>query len=274
MRATARADRPAPSRPRDLRVAVTTFQRPEVVDRLRAGLPVHGDGRRRERYFTDAYRWMSGEVARHTGRKRRRYPFWVWVRPRWTARQVCPFPTGTLCQAELCPHPLSVHNGEVQVELQIPAVELLSSDYELWHHCLNGTYLPTAAEWSTIEADCDADLPFGHPGTMSDFERRARVWLDRNGSPPSAGRWVDGHGRVDTAVLTGDLLDELRDSWRRCLLPDPIGDEVGPALIQGCVDHLAPGWVTRYRRYQPDPAGRRRLRPGPWCRLDRPDPDG
>lgn len=256
-------------------IAVTTFQRPEVISRLREGNTVHSDGRRREREFTDAYRWMAAELATYSGRPRIRYPFWVWVRPRWTARHVCPAPAGTACGPDLCNHPLRADAGEVQIDLRVPAAELLSSDHLLWHNCLNDSYLPSEEEWSAIEAAYDADLPVGDPRAISDFEWRARTWLDLHAARPAAGRWTNGHGAVRSSVLTGELRDELRASWRRCLLSTPPDHGVGPTTIQGCVDHLAPDWVTRYRRFLPDHADHRpRLRPGPWCRLDRPDPAG
>src|SRR5690242_12200595 len=97
--------------------------------------------------FGDAYVWMRGQMALHNPHYGGHWPWWAWVRPPCgharpdlRERQLYHngWPTGTPC---------------MRLELDVPDVEVLPSDFDMWHAVLNNSPLVSSdEEWDAIEA--------------------------------------------------------------------------------------------------------------------------
>lgn len=99
-------------------------------------------------FWEQPYRWMGEQMRQRLlpPAAAGRYPWWAWHR--WDRRSPRPdlrarwsnhwWPAGTLC---------------VRLELELPACEVLLSDFEAWHAVLNDHYLAfTEEEWDAWDA--------------------------------------------------------------------------------------------------------------------------
>ena len=116
------------------------------------------DGRRAPRDFRAAYRWMAEQMAACIGPPPRTgaWPLWAWAQWRGP-RQRRPDmqsdghqPRGTTC---------------FRLTLDLPEHQVLLSDFEDWHHVLNGWPLSASeAESDLFDEDLDAaGVPRGWP---------------------------------------------------------------------------------------------------------------
>lgn len=117
------------------------------------------DPARTDRDFRLAYDWMRGQMARRIPGYGGGYPWWAWIqwdpsrpRPDLRARANHYFAPGT---------------PSVRLELELPDVEVLPSDFELWHFVLNNGYLG----WSEAEDEWWDQLPSA---------QRSRAALERS----------------------------------------------------------------------------------------------
>ncbi len=152
---------------------------------LERGRVLVADGRRAIRDFRPAYRWMADQMAMRLGPppRRRAVPWWAWAR--WGgSRSGRP---DLRCSAHL---PRGTRGYRLTIEM--PAEEVLLSDFDDWHFVLNGSYLTLdEAEWDAFWAEMDAaghsaQWPYPEP-----FRTRAEAtWqrifdLDRTGRDPA-----------------------------------------------------------------------------------------
>jgi uncharacterized protein DUF3841 len=96
--------------------------------------------------FEDAYAWMRSQMALRLPHYGGHWPWWAWVhppcghlRPDLRERQLYHngWPEGTVC---------------MRLELDVPDVELLLSDFDMWHAVLNISPLVSSdEEWDAIE---------------------------------------------------------------------------------------------------------------------------
>lgn len=84
------------------------------------------DGRRVERTFRPAYRWMMRHMQLRLPNYRGGYPVWAWYAPKPDLRASALLPRGT---------------RGVRIEFEAPAHAMLLSNFDAWHCVLNGSYL-------------------------------------------------------------------------------------------------------------------------------------
>lgn len=142
------------------------------------------DGRRTSRDFRPAYRWMAEQMTARIGPPPRpgALPLWAWAqwlgankrRPdmRYSGHQ----PRGTSC---------------VRLAIEMPAPQILPSDFDDWHAVLNGWHLSQSeAEADAFEADlAAATVPWGWPYPEPFRSRVVASWnrifdLDRTSQDP------------------------------------------------------------------------------------------
>ncbi len=142
------------------------------------------DGRRTLRDFRPAYRWMAEQMTARIGPPPRpgSLPLWAWkqwlgphrLRPdlRCSGHQ----PRGT---------------ASVRLTLDVPDADVLLSDFDGWHHVLNGWHLAVSeAEADAFEGDlAAAGVPPGWPYPEPFRSRMVESWqrifdIDRTGLDP------------------------------------------------------------------------------------------
>lgn len=108
------------------------------------------DGRRIEHCHAPAYTWIAEEMGRRTDGPppaRVRYPLWAWKQ--WAG------PGRARPDLRAIRH--HYEGPFVRVEIELPGEHVLLSDYEAWHHVLNGWFLAASeAESDAFEADLKA----------------------------------------------------------------------------------------------------------------------
>lgn len=142
-----------------------------------------GYARRAWRHHLSAYRWMATQMVERIGRSpgRSSYPLWAWRswngKPRPDLRSGGHLPAGT---------------KGYRLAIDVPDEEVLLSDFELWHHVLNGWYLALAEEDSDAfeaalkEARAPIYAPYPEPfhsraveswEHIFDVDRASSEWL-------------------------------------------------------------------------------------------------
>jgi hypothetical protein len=121
-------------------VRIWTIQPAGLYETLKAKRVLLADGRRRDRMWDHAYRWMTDQMRRRLPPSRARFPWWGWYRWEGTRRARPDLRAGG--------HLRKGQRG-VRLELEIAAERVLLSDFEKWHFVLSNWYL------SEDEADDD-----------------------------------------------------------------------------------------------------------------------
>lgn len=163
-----------------------------------------------------AYRWMAKEMRRRLGAPPAgaTLPLWVWVRyegegrPRPDLRRSAHLERGA---------------EGVRLELEIPAEEMLISEFELWHYVLNDWYL----------AESEAE--------QAQFEQEAAargVALFRQ-KPP----------------LDPEIRKRMEESWQRVFrweseYPASLARPLPLRSLQGCVWQVLASQVRRIDRFR------------------------
>lgn len=117
-----------------------TIQPKAVADLLQRTGRFVCDGRRADRDFKHAYRWMAEQMAKRGMMKRLRSPVWAWYRFNHRG----PYARGPRiveCRAT-CP----LNEPFCRIKFDAPDNLVLLSDFDLWHAALNQMYLGTEEE--------------------------------------------------------------------------------------------------------------------------------
>ena len=119
-----------------------------------------GDGRRVDRFFKPAYRWLKEQMAVHITEYGGRYPIWFWThKPDFRQYRYWNYSKPGI--------PI------VLLECLVPEERVLLSDYESWHIPLNNGYLALdEAEWDAWYARCDA----GHITSEQAEQEKRESW--------------------------------------------------------------------------------------------------
>ena len=111
-----------------------SIQRIPAWDQLRATGVLRGSADHAIADFADAYGWMREQMARRIGPppEPEGYPVWAWCRYSGVRK---PKPDLRYCGY------LGKGEPGVRIEVECDAAGVLLSDFEHWHHVLNGWYL-------------------------------------------------------------------------------------------------------------------------------------
>ena len=96
-----------------------------------------GYARRADRYHLPAYAWMANQMLGRIGPPpgNSKYPVWAWHT--WYGTKACP---DLRFSAHLPPGTMGY-----RLTLDVPDDRVVLSDFNRWHYCLNGWYLPRSA---------------------------------------------------------------------------------------------------------------------------------
>jgi Domain of unknown function (DUF3841) len=118
-----------------------------LYDRLKAERVLYVDPTLTDEDFGDAYAWMRGQMALHIPGYGGHWPWWAWVRP------PCGCVRPDLRKRQLYHNGWPAGTACMRLELDVPDIELLLSDFDMWHAVLNNSPLVSSdEEWDTIEA--------------------------------------------------------------------------------------------------------------------------
>lgn len=167
------------------RLTLWTVQHESAVRRLEQTGVLKADGRRAERWYSDAYQWMRDQMRFRIGRAPLgiSYPLWAWKV--WKPDRLRPDLRAT-------GHLKSGTPGAL-LEFTCPADQVLLSDFDSWHCVLNETYLaPDEHEFETFYSAAESDpakvreswnrifdLNFGDPefwGPVDERRVQATLW--------------------------------------------------------------------------------------------------
>ncbi len=128
----------------DTMIRLWTIQTPLAWSLLQQHNSLSGDGRRADRYFRPAYRWLMEQMALRTTGYTGRFPIWFWTEKpdfrKYHFRNYCK-PGESMVLLECC----------------IPTERVLLSDYESWHSVLNNWHLAlTEKEADEFDARVDS----------------------------------------------------------------------------------------------------------------------
>lgn len=128
----------------DKSVKVWTIQTEAAYEELKAEGTLYGDWSRVDKDFKKAYYWLCHQMENRGMRLRGRPPIWAWQ-----------------TKPDLR-HNAHLEKGEkgVRLELEVPSVELLASNYSAWHCVLNDHYLTST--------DAETDKAFSDDGYTRD----------------------------------------------------------------------------------------------------------
>jgi len=121
-------------------VRLWTIQSHDAWENFNKTGALRADGRRVQRHDLDSYRWMMEQMQRRLPVYRGRFPVWAWYKPKPDLRGTGFLPPGV---------------KGFRIEFVVPAARVLLSDFNSWHHVLNGWYLPLtrdeAEEWFRLD---------------------------------------------------------------------------------------------------------------------------
>lgn len=119
-------------------IELWTLQDPGVLDTLARTGYLCGDGRRADRDFRPAYRWLMKQMGERLPGYRGGHPVWAWLE-----------------KPDMRRHPYCGFRGEDQVRIgfRVPRSRVLVHEYDSWHSVLNGQPLTlNEAEWDASDA--------------------------------------------------------------------------------------------------------------------------
>ena len=156
------------------------------------------DGRRVDRDFKPAYRWMARQMAQRIGAAPRNaaYPLWAWAH--WLVGKHRPDMrfSGHGMPGAAC----------FRLTLEMPKSDVLLSDFDLWHFVLNGSYIAASeVEDEAFDGElATAGAPLAGPYPEPFRRRVEQSWqrvfdLDRTGVDPA---W---HGSTDERAIQATL---------------------------------------------------------------------
>lgn len=166
------------------------------------------DGRRVDRDFKPAYRWMARQMAQRIGAAPRHaaYPLWAWAH--WLAGKRRP-------DMRFSGHGMS-GTACFRLTLDVPEREVLLSDFDLWHFVLGGSYIaPNEADDDAFDGElAAAGIPLAGPYPEPFRRRVEQSWqrvfdFDHTGVDPA---W---HGSTDERGIQATLWQVWEDQVRK-----------------------------------------------------------
>lgn len=127
-------------------IRLWTIQSLEAWEQCRKTGVMRADGRRVARRYRDSYHWMMAQMKRRLPGYQGRFPIWAWAGTRPDLRTTGFLPRGS---------------PGARLEFTVPVNRVLLSDFNAWHHVLNGWYLPLTQQ----EADGWAQACQLYPGS-------------------------------------------------------------------------------------------------------------
>ncbi len=137
----------------DNTITVWSIQRLSAFERLQESGAIHGDWRRVDKYFKNPYRWLCDQMESNGIRLHGRCPMWAWAH-KPDLRSV-----GHAARGE----------AAVRLELEVPVVDCLVSNFSAWHCVLNDHFMVIN----------DAEMAKEFDGKVSGYTRAeiSQSWL-------------------------------------------------------------------------------------------------
>lgn len=113
-------------------MSLWTIQNMEAWERLQREGVLRCDGRRVPAYYRHAYRWMSDQMRLRLATHHARFPLWGWYQWQGTKQRRPDLrASGHLAKGL----------AGVRIEIELPELSVLISDFNSWHCVLNHYYL-------------------------------------------------------------------------------------------------------------------------------------